>query len=662
MRTPPFLMAAALLFWGWNTGFVFFSIIMAVILEGSRLVSLRWEFSDTELNRVWDLCALLFLGAAAFLYSNEEIKNSAYVFAQWQPFLFFPMILVQTYGHRATIGVQTFSWFLRRYKSGAWAQKRLNISWLYFSVCLLGTGASNQLSDWFYPGSAALLITALWFVRPLRVPKWVFIGLTALVAIGGYFGYHQLHELQARVETVFGNWIAGKIRRGGTSAREARTSIGEIGRLKLSGRILLRVEPEKGQVPTLLREATFDTYRSPAWTGDRIFGRVLLEVNDTWRLLSRKKMDHSVVISGYLENQQGLLALPTGTAELENLPVGEVSTNHLGAVRVAEGPGLVSFRARFGPGITFDCLPTTNDVAIPEKERPAIARAVNNLELSGKTQSQKLQAIAGFFQNNFRYSTFQSRRPGDATGQTTPLGFFLEKTHSGHCEFFATATVLMLRQAGIPARYVIGYAVMESAKNGKQYLVRERHAHAWALYWNQDKQVWEDFDTTPASWDAVESQQASRWEALSDLWSNVWFQFSRWRWGKTNYKQYLIWLLIPLILILAWRILFSTQRKRARLNSAEASRDPLWQGADSEFYLIESRLHSRGWPREPHETSEHWVGRVKTLPQAPDLATILALHYRYRFDPRKISREERDRLRQVAQQWLDTEPGLKKRN
>ncbi|MBT8330725.1 MAG: transglutaminase-like domain-containing protein, partial [Deltaproteobacteria bacterium] len=36
---------------------------------------------------------------------------------------------------------------------------------------------------------------------------------------------------------------------------------------------------------------------------------------------------------------------------------------------------------------------------------------------------------------------------------------FLTRSRSGHCEYFATATVLLLRQAGIPARYARGYSV-----------------------------------------------------------------------------------------------------------------------------------------------------------------------------------------------------------
>src|SRR5258708_7569767 len=106
MKTPQFLLGAALLFWGWAANFFVVAAVLAVLLESSRFLSLRWEFSDGELNRVWDLCTLLFLGAAAYLYSNEEIKNSAFVFAQWQPFLFFPIIAAQCYGSSSTISLQ----------------------------------------------------------------------------------------------------------------------------------------------------------------------------------------------------------------------------------------------------------------------------------------------------------------------------------------------------------------------------------------------------------------------------------------------------------------------------------------------------------------------------------------------------------------------------
>src|SRR5439155_1389676 len=70
--------------------------------------------------------------------------------------------------------------------------------------------------------------------------------------------------------------------------------------------------------------------------------------------------------------------------------------------------------------------------------------------------------------------------------------------HSGHCEYFATATVLLLRAAGVPARYATGYSVQEWSRLERRYVVRARHAHSWALVWADG--AWRDLDTTPPLW------------------------------------------------------------------------------------------------------------------------------------------------------------------
>ena len=65
MRTFPFLMGGAILFWGWETKLFLLSVAMAAVLEGSRYLRVRWEFSETDLNRICDLCLVLFIGAGA---------------------------------------------------------------------------------------------------------------------------------------------------------------------------------------------------------------------------------------------------------------------------------------------------------------------------------------------------------------------------------------------------------------------------------------------------------------------------------------------------------------------------------------------------------------------------------------------------------------------
>jgi hypothetical protein len=60
-----------------------------------------------------------------------------------------------------------------------------------------------------------------------------------------------------------------------------------------------------------------------------------------------------------------------------------------------------------------------------------------------------------------------------------PVEDFVANHRTGHCEYFASALVLMLRSQGIPARMVVGYKGGAFNKVGEYYQVRQKHAHAW---------------------------------------------------------------------------------------------------------------------------------------------------------------------------------------
>jgi transglutaminase-like putative cysteine protease len=56
---------------------------------------------------------------------------------------------------------------------------------------------------------------------------------------------------------------------------------------------------------------------------------------------------------------------------------------------------------------------------------------------------------------------------------------FVINKRRGHCEFFASALVLMLRSQGIPSRVVVGYHGGDFDDDATAVIVRKRHAHAW---------------------------------------------------------------------------------------------------------------------------------------------------------------------------------------
>ena len=90
--------------------------------------------------------------------------------------------------------------------------------------------------------------------------------------------------------------------------------------------------------------------------------------------------------------------------------------------------------------------------------------------------------------------------PRDFVGRSGQLALedFLFRTRRGHCEFFATAMVVMLRSQGIPARFVTGFLGGEENAFEGYYVVRQSNAHAWVEAWFPDR-GWQVFDPTPAS-------------------------------------------------------------------------------------------------------------------------------------------------------------------
>jgi protein-glutamine gamma-glutamyltransferase len=79
-------------------------------------------------------------------------------------------------------------------------------------------------------------------------------------------------------------------------------------------------------------------------------------------------------------------------------------------------------------------------------------------------------------------------------GSASPLSTFLFETRAGHCEYFATAAVILLRAAGHPARIVHGYARPDPI--AAYWVVRHGHAHAWIEVLDAEG-AWVAVDVTP---------------------------------------------------------------------------------------------------------------------------------------------------------------------
>jgi hypothetical protein len=648
---PRGLLGAALLFWGWQIGFLPVALVLALAVEARAFVRSRWDLTRTDFNRVSDLCAVMLVLVGVYQAFANESARAVTGIIQWLPLVLFPLVACQLYSAAGRVEVAVFFWS-QRWTPGLTPQ--VDLAPAYFGLCLLAASTANARST-FYAGLVALSVGALWHVRARAgVGRWA-LGL-ALAVILGWAGHHGLAEAQRvverRAQALFLSWV-----RRDPDPYRTTTSLGDVGELKLSDRIVMRVEPAPGvRMPTLLRPASYNVYHAPSWLAvDAGFAAVQSEPDGAnWVLRPGAPSDRRLTVSAYLARGRGLLALPNGATRLDELKVVNLAHNRLGAVRVEEGLGLVTFTSHFPRGGSDESPPQPSDVRVPPRETEAVALVASELGLAGRSPREAIALLRAHFAR-FQYTRYLSgARPG-----RTALEEFLLTRHAGHCEYFATATVLLLREAGVPARYAVGYAAHEWSRVERRWVVRARDAHAWALAWVDG--VWIVIDTTPPVWVAEETGPASAWQAVSDLWEWMTFLFSRWRWSERQDRLtgHLGWLLVPLVAILAWR-LWARRRVRSLPPVVPASAAARREGVDSDFYRVERRLSELGFARAPAEPLTRWLDAV-TAAAPPTVATsalrpLLALHYRYRFDPAGLAAAERRRLRAEVEAWLAAHP------
>jgi hypothetical protein len=655
MKTPPFLLGASLIFWGWQTGHLIIASAMALVLEGSRWFAVRWDFSASDYNRISDLCTLILIGMFIYLFFSIQSIFLILILLQWLPIAIFPLLIFQVYGTSEAIDISALFLMMRKKTDEGLGQTpvAINLTYPYFAACILSASAANVRNIGFYAGLMVLGAWALWFQRSRRFSSMIWLTLFVFAGIGGYGGQIGLRQLQLAVERKSLEWFSEYMRQD-TDPYRSRTAIGDIGELKLSDRIVFRVRLEDElECPLLLREAGYNKYNEWGWFAlPAKFETVLPDEKDVWKIQSRLTTGKGISISSYLRHGKGMLKLPNGAFQIENLPVMKMTRNQFGAFRVEEGPGFVDYRVLFNPSASLDSPPNIDDLSVPKTEVSTIFGIAKALDLKAIPRREALKRIDYYFREHFKYSLVLSQPDSDST----PLSHFLLKTRAGHCEYFATATVLLLRAARIPARYASGYSVQEFSRMENCFVVRARHAHAWALVHIDGN--WRNFDTTPASWFNIEDESASILQPISDVWSWCMLKFSQWRWIKKEggLKKYGIWVLVPLIVIFARKLYSQNRVKRIKIEKERVDDTRVNPGKDSEFYRVEKRLNEFGFYRESGETFSFWISNIEAnRPSFLDLGEIrelLTLHYRYRFDPKGLTPGEKAALRSSVSSWL----------
>ena len=163
---------------------------------------------------------------------------------------------------------------------------------------------------------------------------------------------------------------------------------------------------------------------------------------------------------------------------------------------------------------------------LPE-ERDFIAKAVekikestpSNVESGNRQRMQYAEDVEKYLESQMSYSLKLDALPADMD----PIEYALTVSHEGYCMHFASAATLILRELGVPARYVSGYAVEPTAfrkdtETGTfKAEVGDYMSHAWVEIYLENY-GWIVVDATPGgSLDKLPTQgDINQWENISE--------------------------------------------------------------------------------------------------------------------------------------------------
>ncbi|MGE9270618.1 MAG: transglutaminase-like domain-containing protein [Verrucomicrobiales bacterium] len=653
------------------TGHPLIGLVAALLVEAAHWTRIRWDFGDVANRMAWRAAIVLFLFIGTSIWINSSAFSVMSKTFVWTPIILLPVQLVQNYGMRRSMSMTSVSHFLQKRRDHAkkhglpFRDTHFNFGHTYLVITLIGTSLGEHAhSPLLFP---AFLILFCWaFHHRFRLAP---IGASIMVSLGiagGVAGELGLKTLYQRI--LLGD--GGHRHRSANWARETRTSIGSLGEIKQSPEILWRLIPGAGDIPKLLRISAYNSYINTYWgttlpieddsdtpvgdddmfvelpsiTIEETDYRVLARQGDTGfvpsEIAAQPEFPHFTLRGAF--QRQGLIPLPSNATSIIQESV-LLETNPFGTLRHEPKFPVANAVIRTSDPTTTARPPWPDlrqpqkpdpDLRIPRDEHPAILRLVDQLELRSQPLDEVISRLRRHFDAHFQYTRYlENPRPRGMTERSTFITNFLENSHRGHCEYFATATVFVLRECGFPTRYATGFMVDErDPESGIAYL-RGTHAHAWALAWDKRREKWIDVDLTPPDWTAIEAPRISKWQPLLDRIQIIRDDFMVWRANPRNVTIAITLMALPMVAgatFVARRI----WRSRKRLEGEVEDRLPHRVLSPTPLNTLEPLLVEHLGPRPAGMPIARWIkGILPSLDNPAPLLQSISRHQQRRFDP-----------------------------
>lgn len=671
---PRFLLGCSLLFWGAMTGRPVIGLIAGLLVELRHWTTLRWDFDEDAVSRAWQFTTLAIALAAVLIWLDGNRYTALPSLLSWMPPLLLPMQFIQAFGMRDSLPLSAFSFLARQRRS---RNQRLglaedptvfNFGNVVFATCMVAASVGSRAdSPAFLPCLVLLTGWGIFGAGRSRLASLIpVLAAAGLAGFGGKVGIEYFEEWLGR--------SAGTAR-GRFDPNFSGTLIGALGLVRQSPDIVWRVRTEgNAPLPRLLRTGTFNTFIGNNWQNQRVAATDFNDLDTRiiggkpYYLLDPRNTDGGPAATAAGEadrlptlpsfwlrgaaTEESPLPLPGDVAGLADFELDGVERNTFGTVRIYPKNPVIDGGVYWKGGTNPDFPPiASEDLRLPIAEKETIRAVVAEIGIQPTDSLQaRLAALRTWFHKEFRYTRNLTIRSGfDGRPGPTAMTRFVKETRAGHCEYFATAAALILRDTGTPARYATGFALMEKDPKRGGWVIRGTHGHAWCRVWDGGSGAWIDFDPTPPDWMAGATPEFTRMQLFNDALKRIREDFFVWRNRPANRLAVSIAMSLVALALVAFisRRLWRSKRRLLGPGGPATYDGPRIR---TPLHDVEIRARKLLGSRAPGQTFAGWLsGLEEKLPESPQLREAIDLHQRLRFDPAPAPDEARQRLEELSQ-------------
>ena len=517
-------------------------------------------------------------------------------------------------------------------------------------------------------------------LRSRRVVDRTFLIATCLLSIPIFWFTAGLFVLFPRVGLSF--LLLSKPHTGRMVGFSEHVDLGAVGTLRTDPTIVLRVEipdlpnPPPPRLAMHLRGAAFDSYDGRSWsrslaqrdTATREGGNLWIRRppdphrDRVWRM-DLEPIDPPVLFAPL--NAVAMRVRQRGDPVVSSRL--EISSEPEWTFRYG---GSDERGVRYEVYVGSEAEGTRDALSHMDEERyTALSRGVSDrvrklahqVVREGATPLEKARTIESYLRTSFTYDL------GSPSGKSPdPLDDFLFVSHRGHCEFYSTAMVVLLRELKVPARNVTGFIGGSYNRFGHYYAVRQGDAHSWVEVFVPER-GWQTFDPTPPAEAAPRSELSGvlafirdvieatgqRWDRYVvgyDLRQQVYLFHSISRYGSLHVSPALARarpLGVVLLVIVAGGVGYILWRRRkGRRQTATTVLDRVARErmiATAMYEQLEAAMNAQGIPRGPstpplrHALSLQRMGH----PLAEEVLDLTHLYLGARFGGLAVTEKER---------------------